>query len=204
MALAGTRSAAKGAKTASSALLGDFYTRRWTTPKKGKKPAVEHELKFNAVSVGLGVIAAGATALMAGAALWMMQKKPKTTKGRVMYRILEYHEPTYKTITVSVPHTTYIRVPGFDEPVEKTVYVDEEREVIDQAEHWIVYTQSGIRLWKSDDGWWKHAITRREFSQGWYFVEIEKEIDNRKWYKFKNDNKYTIGTEDRKGFLVSD
>ena len=70
---------AKRGKQAGNALLGDIYTRRWTT-KRGKHKGVEHEVKVNPVSLGLGALAIGAAGVCGATALWALQLRaaPRT------------------------------------------------------------------------------------------------------------------------------
>ena len=81
----------KASDGAGKALTGDIYTRRWTSTRgKGKKKvAVEHELRANPVSIGLGLVAAGIAATGAGLGLWLMQRRVKTTDGRHLVLVVD-------------------------------------------------------------------------------------------------------------------
>lgn len=75
--------AAKGKQTASKAITGDVYIRRWTTTRttgKGKKKrtiTTEHEAHVNPFSIAIG---AAVTAVTVGGALWLMQMGAKPIK----------------------------------------------------------------------------------------------------------------------------
>lgn len=66
----------RAGNASNSALTGDIYTRRWQSKprKKGQAP-VEHELRVNPLSLALGAVAVGTTALVGAAALWVTQQK---------------------------------------------------------------------------------------------------------------------------------
>jgi len=105
-AVKGTQSTAGAA---SKALTGDIYTRKWTTSKvvgKGKKKktvVIDHELKANPVSVGLGLLAVGAAATGVGIAMWLTQRKliHGVPEGGAKKRyIVKRYYPVYKTVTV--------------------------------------------------------------------------------------------------------
>ena len=70
--------AAKGKQTASKAITGDVYIRRWTTTRttgKGKKKrtiTTEHEAHVNPLSIAIG---AAVTAATVGGALWLAQMR---------------------------------------------------------------------------------------------------------------------------------
>jgi hypothetical protein len=86
----------KAAEHAGRALTGDIYTRRWTTVKGTgrKKKLVDHELRVNPVSVGLGLVAAGVAAAGAAAALWFTQRKLTTETGADLVRVWDIYSTT--------------------------------------------------------------------------------------------------------------
>jgi len=75
--------AAKGKQTASKAITGDVYIRRWTTTRttgKGKKKrtiTTEHEAHVNPLSIAIG---AAVTAVTVGGALWLTQMRAAPIK----------------------------------------------------------------------------------------------------------------------------
>lgn len=199
---------ADAAQGSGKALLGDIYTRRWITPKKGKKPAVEHELKVNAASVGIGLLAAGGAALLAGFGLWAMQRKITPKDGKDLVRIIDEMDPVYKTVTVTEPTVTYTRVPGFPDPIERTYDTTVTKEVIDKAAYCQVRTKDGVPLWKSPAPWQsRYMLNRREKSLEYKAVEEIKtepiEGGTRHWVRFHTDKKNALGTSAREGLFTS-
>ena len=114
----------KASDGAGKALTGDIYTRRWTSTRgKGKKKvAVEHELKANPLSVGIGLLAVGGAALLAGVAVWATQRNVEATPGKDMVRIVESFDATYKTVTV-VEQPAYTTTYPIETPIYEEVCV---------------------------------------------------------------------------------
>lgn len=90
---------------ATKPLTGDIYVRRWTTKGKGKKKGIpiEHEVRVNAVTAAVVAVGAAATVAGAAVALWMMQLrihprtivKPAWTEQRLHPEIPHYELKHY-------------------------------------------------------------------------------------------------------------
>lgn len=217
----------KAAEHAGRALTGDIYTRRWTTVKGTgrKKKLVDHELRVNPVSVGLGLVAAGVAAAGAAAALWFTQRKLTTETGADIVRVWDSYGTTYKTVTTQVLvtpategyyATTIIRgqektmwVPGTE-----AVYTTVTKTVVDKPGYVIVSNTYGVPIKRltaevrtPDD-----ALLTREKSLGYSFVEVTRRIDlpatkdgqprARAWYKYHSDTDKKMKLGDRPGFII--
>ena len=262
---------AKAGETATKALTGDIYVRKTIqTVGKGKdKRLLEKELHVNPVTLGIGAVAVGGAALLTGAALWFMQKKPIVSQGKEFVRIAEEKDTTYKTVVdePAIPAWTeeinkgprllsggyseetivsytcrvcdetmradsstlvkFLRVHAHPElPVTPVPYVSADyelvwiepvygddiilyverpgvpatyKEVVDKAGYTQWSTAMGIpyrkgpRLYQPN-----HGLTQREISGGYVFKDEIKTIGLKHWIRYHSDEKYTLGTEDRK------
>lgn len=114
--------AKKGGDALNKALTGDLYVRRWTSTKGTgkKKREIEHEAHVNPLVLGFAAVAAGVTAVGAGVALWMMQRKVDVNDYHYIYLIVDQMDTTYKEVQVVVTEAyTYDRL-VWHEPVYYT------------------------------------------------------------------------------------
>lgn len=195
----------KAAEHAGRALTGDIYTRRWTTVKGTgrKKKLVDHELRVNPVSVGLGLVAAGVAAAGAAAALWFTQRKLTTETGADIVRVWDSYGTTYTTTTKTV----------YD-PTKTPPYTVVTEYVIDKPGYVLISNTYGVPVKRltaevrtPDD-----ALLTREKSLGYSYVEVTRRIDlpatkdgqprARAWYKYHSDTDKKMKLGDRTGFII--
>lgn len=204
------KAAQSAGERARNALTGDIYTRGWTTVSgTGKnKRVVHHELRVNPVSVGLGAIAAGVTAVGLGVGLWLVQKKVVRSDSKSFVRIVDYHPSETTTTTVVDEEAYYYR----DKDTGRMIYVPavtHEETTITKLRYWIVKNSVGVPMWRKvglDAFSFKdHALTQRERAWNYTGVDVMKsqtfDWGTRSWVRFTTDSKSGYGLGDREGFL---
>ena len=173
----------KASGFAERALLGDIYTRRWTSierpysisGKKKKPREVDHELKLNAASIGIGALGVGACALGAGLGLWLMQRRVTLDSGKIVRRTAKLHWNKEK----------------YDTPHE------------DPNSYWVVYSERGIPMkrHRSDAGPFEkeYMLTTREKNLGPEEMQYESQPGFKR-YKVRLKGKRGLKTLPRKAF----